>query len=121
LQPGRGDGLAVKAEARVFDGDALDAAGAQHATEQDERLGEAGGDEHPLGRGGDAAHPAEVAGQRCAQLERAVGPRVVQRRVGRGRERGAVVAQPVAAGKARRIGQATDELRRGRPLGARDA
>ena len=103
--PGHRDRLAVQAEARLLDGDAARSGAPERAADQREALREPGADEHPVGRGRDAADAPEVAAQRPPQRARAARARIRQLRVGQLRQRGAVVAQPLGAREQGRVGQ----------------
>ncbi len=104
------DDQPVLVPAGVLERDPLDAAPAQRAAQQREALHEAGAHEHVLGVGVGAAHPAQVPGERFAQVRQPARVAVAERIQPRVAQRRAQRAQPDLAREVEQVGQAGVEV-----------
>ena len=92
-------------EAGVLDRDAAHAAQAEGPAQQHEALGETAADQHLVAGGTHTAHPAQVGGERGAQLPGAARLGVEQAAVGHLAQDVAGMAKPVVPGEQCRVGQ----------------
>ena len=109
--------LAAGRAGGVLHPDAPGALGDQCAGDQRHPLSHPGRDDHALGVAGHAAHPAEVADERHAQLGRSARVAVVEAGVGGVPERAPQRGQPGGAREQRHVGAAGPEVEARRPLG----
>ena len=110
LQAGALRDLVLLRVARVLDRDPLRAVVGQRAADRALSLPEAVGDDDAAGVGDDAAHAAEVVGQRGAQRLVAARVAVAEVGVGEGVQRGAQRAQPGRAREGGDVGDAGAEV-----------
>ena len=110
FQAGRGDGRSQVGAAGLLDGDPPHAARGQRPAREREPLGQARGHHDRRGVGGDAAHPAEVRGERAAQLGGSARVAVAQARVGRVAQSLAQRRGPRGAREERDVGRAGAEV-----------
>ena len=105
-QPILRGGLARALLDELLDREGRGAARPEHPAEQPEPLREATADDDVLRAGANAASPAQVVGERAAQLRQPARIRVTERVVGRHAERPARRREPRRPGKSREVGGA---------------
>ena len=122
-QPDRLRGGPAGRLGRSLERDLRRATGQEHPRDEVETLGEALGDDHPLGLDADAANPAEVATERSAKLDAAAVIAVVERLVGGLAQRSLRGADPGPAREQLHVRRRGDEVdgpgRAGRLIGDR--
>ena len=110
LEAGAGDDCLIVEVAGVLHPDTAGAPGGQGPAHESEPLRVAVGDDHALGVGHDATHPAEIAGQGRAQDVRPARIAVAELGIGHARERRAQRPQPRRPREGREIGPARAEV-----------